>query len=89
MKERVIIIMTFGIRIGKEITLNVSPTTPRYLGFQFSRPDVSLVKLKASSGTYNCLTISVQSPKVQMFSCEIIVSTAGIPSLLHQDSQYS
>lgn len=50
--------------MGKEIYLDVSPSNTKYLGFQSSRPDLGVVKIKASSATGSCMTLSIQPPHV-------------------------
>lgn len=60
------------------MTIEVSPTTPRFYGFSFARPDLSQVSIRAISNSSDCMTISVQSAECPIYDLERNVRYQGL-----------
>lgn len=60
------------------MTVEVSPTSSKYYGFSFARPDLTQVKIRATSQTADCMTISVQPCQCPVYDLEHNVKYQGL-----------
>ncbi|CAL8143758.1 unnamed protein product [Orchesella dallaii] len=67
----------YQLPLGREVEIDVSPTAPKYFGFNFGRPDLSTVKIRATSTSTECMTISIQTLQCPIYDLEHNVRYKG------------
>ncbi|ODM96321.1 SID1 transmembrane family member 1 [Orchesella cincta] len=67
----------YQLPVDKQVEIDVSPTAPKYYGFNFGKPDLDVVKIRAISDSTNCMTISVQTPQCPIYDLEHNVRYKG------------